>query len=467
MKAAADLEVELANVSPTVTGKIPLWLEGTLIRNGPVNVAVDGKANKHWFDGLAMLHGFSFHGGEVQYSNKFLRTEAFNKVFQEGALDYAGFATDPCRSLFKRFFTWLLPHSTPELQNANINAAKYADQYVALTETPLPVKFNPKTLETLGILDFQDELPKERCWESAHPHYDLKNKAILNYLIEYGKKSFYTFYRIQKDMPSRQIVAKVPVDNPAYMHSFAITENYLILAEYPFVINPFDLLLKGRPFIENFSWQPERGTNFICINRKNGNVKSRLKTKAFFAFHHINAFERGDQVILDIVCYDDPKIITDIANYFKGSAKNEAPSRVERFYLPLAGKTASSEILSDLAIELPRINPALDGRPYAFGYFADAREPRKGDETRALYKLNTETKVVLQWSEKGCSPGEPIFVPKPNAQYEDDGIILALVLDLIKQGSFLLILDAKNFEEISRATVPHMIPPGLHGEFFF
>ena len=117
-----------------------------------------------------MLHAFSFHNGQVSYTNRFLRTEAYDAVFKRKSIDYLGFdTTDPCQTIFKRFFTFFFP-DTHTLHNANINVTKYANKYVALTEIPLPVEFDFNTLETKGVLHFADKLPQANCWETPHPH---------------------------------------------------------------------------------------------------------------------------------------------------------------------------------------------------------------------------------------------------------------------------------------------------------
>ena len=149
---------------------------------------------------------------------------------------------------------------------------KIADKYVALTEVPLPVHFDPQTLETLGVLDYQDELPKDKCWESAHPHYDPIQKKTLNYLIKFGRTSYYSLYNLDDGSAERKIIAEDPVKEPAYMHSFAVTKNYVIFTEFPLVVKPLDLITKGQAFIKNFNWKPERGTQFIVVSRKNGDV---------------------------------------------------------------------------------------------------------------------------------------------------------------------------------------------------
>jgi carotenoid cleavage dioxygenase-like enzyme len=70
------------------------------------------------------------------------------------------------------------------------------------------------------------------------------------------------------------------------------------------------------------------------------------------------------------------------------------------------------------------------------------------------------------WHEDSCYPGEPVFVPRPGGTAEDDGVLLSVVLDLRKQRSFLLVLDAATLEERARTAVPHHIPFGFHDNHF-
>jgi beta,beta-carotene 9',10'-dioxygenase len=470
--ASAELQEEVENLALNITGTVPDWLSGTLVRNGPIKVTINGQSNAHWFDGLAMLHAFSFHEGKVNYSNKFLRSDAYHAVFDKGSLNYGGFASDPCRSLFKKFLTFLIPNSHPAIHNANVNVAKLADEYVALTEAPLPVKFDRKTLETLGVLDYQDALPKDKCWESAHPHYDIKQKRTLNYLIKFGRTSYYTLYGLEDGSAQRNIIAEVPVEEPAYMHSFAATENYIVLTEFPLVVKPLDLILKNQAFIKNFKWEPERGTRFIVINKQDGTVVGKYVTKPFFAFHHANAFERDGTIHIDIVTYKDAGIITgDSLHVNSDRASNDNyQSQLERFSLSLNNGEITSDILLPKSNEFPRINEKLDGKPYHYLYLAGFNDEANGKKEllngEGLYKINTATKEILEWSEKGCSAGEPVFVSTPDALDEDDGVVLAVILDHIHDDSFLLILDGKNFKELGRARAPHLIPAGFHGQYF-
>src|SRR3954454_12679608 len=120
-----------------VSGTIPAWLSGTLVRNGPARYEVGDRTLNHWFDGLAMLHAFGFADGEVSYANRYLRTGAYRAATEDHKIEYQEFATAPCRSVFARVSAMFSPGSalTP---NANVNVVALGERYLAMTETPLP-----------------------------------------------------------------------------------------------------------------------------------------------------------------------------------------------------------------------------------------------------------------------------------------------------------------------------------------
>jgi beta,beta-carotene 9',10'-dioxygenase len=115
-------------VALPVTGTLPPWLTGTLLRTGPSKFEVGPRTHNHWFDGLAMLHRFAFGGGGVTYANCFLKSKAFCAAQATGKISYAEFATDPCRTLFGRVAALFDPKFT---DNCCVNVSDYAAQMVA------------------------------------------------------------------------------------------------------------------------------------------------------------------------------------------------------------------------------------------------------------------------------------------------------------------------------------------------
>ena len=149
-----------------VTGEVPGWLTGALVRVTPALLDVGERRLDHWFDGLAMLNRFGFADGKVSYGSRFIESRAYGDA-KEGEWRRSGFATDPCRSIFKRVPQIFSPDLT---DNPNVNLARIGERYIAMTETPLPVEFDPETLDTVGHLRYADDLKGHVT--TAHPHHD-------------------------------------------------------------------------------------------------------------------------------------------------------------------------------------------------------------------------------------------------------------------------------------------------------
>ncbi len=456
-----DLTREVYEPELPVEGDWPEWLSGTLIRNGPAQFSVGDQSYNHWFDGHAMLHAFRMGGGTVSYRNRFLETQSRTEALAEGKIVRSEFATDPCMSLFGRIMSVFNPKPT---DNAGINVARLDDAYVALTETPIPVAFDPETLETVGVVDYDDDVDAQMA--TAHPHVEPDTGRTLTYQVAFGRQSEYQICSIPSGSAARTVLSRLDVDRPSYMHSFGMTENYVILSEWPLVVDPLDLLLRGQPFIENFEWQPDRGTRFRILRKADGAEVATCTADAAFAFHHVNAFEQEGEIVCDIVTYPDASIIDELA---LDNLRSEKPSpgtgTLRRYRLPLTGGSASARVLSDERLELPRLHEAsARARPYDTVYGIGTRT--EGNFADQLVKVNVGSGTAQTWQADDTYPGEPVFVPRPGGTAEDDGVLLSVVLDPANDRSFLLLLDATTFSEQARATVPHAIPFGFHGQFF-
>ncbi|MFI9007808.1 carotenoid oxygenase family protein [Actinosynnema sp. NPDC053489] len=451
-----DQEVD---VDLEVRGELPSWLAGTLVRNGPAKFETDKGSFRHWFDGLAMLHRFAFTDGAVTYRNRYLRTPSHDAVREDGHIAFGEFATDPCRSLFSRFFTHPRLRRTT---NANVNVTTDGDRDFALTETPIAVEFDRETLATVGLTDYDDALDGHVT--TAHPHRAPLTGDLVNYVLKFGRRSVYQLYR-QRDL-TREVLAAIPADRPGYMHSFAITERHVVLAVFPLVVNPLTLLLRAKPFIENYRWRPELGTRFIVVDQRDGRVVADARADACFAFHHINAYDEGDRVVVDLCAYPDATVVDALyLDRVRGEAELP-PAFPTRYEVSLTGGGVRSRRLAEDSLELPRIAyDTHNGRDYRYAYGVGARDNGTRDFVNQLVKVDVRNGRTWRWHEAGGYPGEPVFVPAPDARAEDDGVLLSVVLDSGAGRSGLLVLDAATFTELARASVPHAIPFGFHGRF--
>ncbi|WP_216204817.1 carotenoid oxygenase family protein [Amycolatopsis aidingensis] len=443
-----------------VSGELPDWLNGSLIRNGPAAFDCRGGSFRHWFDGQAMLHRFEIAEGRVGYRNRYVDTPSSRSVRSEGRIAYSEFATDPCQSLFSRFFTQFRRVTVP---NPNVNVQFGGEHAVALTELPLAVEFDPRTLDTLRVSEYEDSLRGNLT--TAHPHADPATGDLVNYLLRFGRTSAYQVYR-QARGNRRELIGTVPADRPGYLHSFAITERHVVLMIFPLVVNPLSFLLRGKPFIANYRWRPELGTRIVVLDSRTGEIRTDTRTAPLFSFHHINAFEEDDSLVIDLSQYEDSAVV-DALYLDRLRAGEPIPlPRPVRHRVELGSGRVRSTVLSEEPLELPTIDyRQRNGRPYRYAYGVGAADRTGADFFDQLVKLDTHTGRTIVWQEPGTYPGEPVFVPTPQAGTEDEGVALSVVLDPAADRSLLVVLDAHSFTELARAEVPHPIPFGFHGQF--
>lgn len=441
-----SLESEVLCEELKIEGEIPTWVNGTYVRNGPSKFTALKKSVSHWFDGLAMLHQFHIEKGSCTYTNRFLRTNDY-QYMMNGSLPTGGFSRSssphPMEILEGEFY--------PKRPNAVVNVALFDKTAVALTEAPTPVTFDLESLETLGTFQYDDTLPQKNCYATAHPQ-EIDGKTY-GYLIEIGKHCQYIFYELKGN--SRKKLASIPVTHPSYIHSFSITDHYIVFIDYPLRLD-FEALINGAGFIQSFKWDDEGKTRFYVIDRAAPEHIKTIEGPPFFSFHHINAYEEDDSIIIDLIGHKN----SDVIQGEEGTLQGWKRYRIKDDEIT----TIHTELLD---AELPRINyERHNGKPYRYFYATCFRRNVAEVEAPPLYKVDTEQKKIKTWSLRGYFASEPVFLPNPNGKREDDGVILSVVTNRSHTESFLLVLDGITFEEKARAYAPHGIPQGLHGQFF-
>lgn len=454
------LQQEVVDKKLAVIGEIPEWLQGNFICNGPAKFEMGNKTVNHWFDGYAMLKGFKINGNQIFYTNSFLKTDAYRQGIKAQKICLPEFATNPSGGAPKNWLHFFNPLLT---DNTSVNVTEINGKHIALTETCRYVQYDMHTLNMLDYFYYKDNIQGHiTC---AHPQYDESKQAFYNFVIQISKNSHYHFYKLSKNSESRELIASIPVKKPAYIHSFAMTQNYLVLIEPPFRFSPLKFLFSKKPFIENYQWNEAAGTEITVIDKNNGAQVFRGTTESFYAFHQINAFEKNKNIEIDLAVYRDTKIIQ--ALYLKNlnDYENFPIAKPEHLHISLTDQKISRKSLSDCAIELPRINDAnYNTRQYRYVYGVSIH--KAGNFLNQLIKIDVTQDKPLIWSNPGCYPGEPVFVPQNKTNTEDEGVILSIVLDSHERKSFFLILDAASLQELARCPLPHCVPFGFHGQFY-
>ena len=235
------------------------------------------------------------------------------------------------------------------------------------------------------------------------------------------------------------------------------------------MVSPLELKFSGKPFIQNYRWEPERGLMFHVVEKDSGKlVRTGHDADATFAFHHVNAFDDGDRLAVDVIAYPDATIIDQLyLARLRASAPITATGTLTRFHVPLDERCpVTREILAPRAARAAahQLRVCTPASPIAM---SGARASRP----KATFSIPSSRSISRParrhaGTRHGLYPGEPVFVPAPVAKAEDDGVLLSIVLDIEKDRSFLLVLDAAQLNELARAEAPHAIPFHFHGNYF-
>ena len=148
-------------ISAEIKGNLPLWLAGTLLRNGPGRFECGDTSFKHWFDGKGLLHGFHIQDGHVTYNNKFVQSQGYADSLEHSKshLEFGTFVPpDPCQNIFARFFSQFWADEVP-FDNAMDTIFAMKDKMYAASDTNFIFEIDPKTLDTLKTVDFTKEFP--------------------------------------------------------------------------------------------------------------------------------------------------------------------------------------------------------------------------------------------------------------------------------------------------------------------
>ncbi|MCH2246071.1 MAG: carotenoid oxygenase family protein, partial [Crocosphaera sp.] len=255
----------------------------------------------------------------------------------------------------------------------------------------------------------------------------------------------------------------------SFIHDFAITPHYCLLLQNPVTFNPIPFLLGLKGAGECVNFQQGKPSQLIIIPRTTRDKKVKtLEIDAGFVFHHVNAFEEGNNIYLDSISYDSLSQVNFETDYKEIDFDSIDPGRVYRLKIDLDGETVDKKMIESRSCEFPAINPKNFGRNYRYLFIGTTHKDRGNAPFQAILKkdLLTGEKQVHSFAPQGYV-GEPIFVPKPNATSEDEGWVLVMIYDGDQHRSDLVILDGENLEKEPIATLhlKHHIPYGLHGNW--
>ena len=514
---------ERSPIELRVSGRIPSWAAGVLYRTGigPREIKTDKNGvfkPNHWFDAMAVVHRFQIlppdeqnKATRVVYNSRSTCDKLIEHIQRTGKRDSMTFGRkyDPCETFFKKAKSVFLTDPVPgeDTAEAQSMAVTLSVNYPGLDAngqrmesghgkgirtlcnksdmSPLQM-LDPETLEPLGLATQKTLHPDlTGPFSCAHARTCPVTGDVFNYNREKGISGLYRVFRVSAATGETSILAAFKADL-AYIHSFFLTENYVILVVWNSFYAAGGLgMLWSRNVVDALTdYDDSRPARWYVVDRHGKGLVATYESDPFYCFHTVNAYEQkspsgGTDIVADLIAYNNIDCLKSFFIDNLVSTPNNAPKmaanpsfniKIRRFNIPSVPDKPTSKprkvepLFASTAMrtpELPVINPHYTTRKHRFVYGV-----RFGGESSfidGLAKFDVETQNATFWMDRGQSPGEPIFVPRPGGTAEDDGVLLTVVLDGLKGKSYLLVLDAKSMSEVARADVHGAIGFGFHG----
>lgn len=442
---ATDLEV---------IGEIPEDIDGVYVRNteNPVHQAI---GNYHPFDGDGMLHSVSFKDGKVEYRNRFVRTEGFEAEQEAGGALWRGIANGIKPDSKKGWGAqgYIKDSSSTDVV---IHAGKIMSTFWQCGEGYL---FDPYTLEQLGT---QDWVPEEGI--SAHPKVDVETGELL--FFNYSTTAPYQHYGVVDKNNKLVHYTPVPLPGPRLPHDMAFTNNYSILVDLPLFWDPEKIAEKKY----HPHYHPDMPTRFAILPRFGTEKDVRwFEAKSTYVLHWMNAYEEGDEIVLDGYFQDQPNppplkwLPKRPGKVMAALDLKSLQTRLHRWRFNLKTGEVKEYHLDEEILEFGTFNQQYAGQKNRY-YYSVWNKPR-WFLFSGIVKQDLETGKSWRYDfGKKRYGSEAPFVPRINAKDEDDGYLVTFITDMKKNRSECVLLDAKNIEAgpVCQIILPHRICSGTH-----
>ncbi|KAI1135928.1 retinal pigment epithelial membrane protein [Hypoxylon sp. FL0543] len=374
-------------------------------------------------------------------------------------------------------------------------------------------------------------------WTTGHPRVDPITKELISFHAVFVKPFvYYSIVPSTGNRSSRGPVFDIPisgVSSPKMMHDFGVSTGHTIIMDLPLALNPMDSI-KGNPVI---SYDQTKRSRYGVFPRYEPGKIQWFETNPCVIFHTANCWEttsippRAGICVHLLACrltsasmlYSAGAVAPPVPKPVPPEYIEEEQCRLYYYSFPLidgnSKKTPTIRhqwALSAIPFEFPTISPSRSMRAarYVYGCSTSASsytaalgkaakidylakidvatliargiahppQPIKGCvDARSVDEIMRSTEyedpVKLFHMPVGWFAQEPRFVPRTNAETEDDGWLLTYVFDesqLDATGecredavSELWIINARNMRDVAaRVQLPQRVPYGLHGAWF-
>ncbi|MFT7601549.1 MAG: carotenoid cleavage dioxygenase-like enzyme [Acidimicrobiales bacterium] len=446
-------------------GTIPDDLNGVYLRNTE-NPLFEPIKRYHPFDGDAMLHAISFENGATRYANRFVRTDGFLAEQTAKKSLWAGITEHPSNAIADHGWG----ARTMMKDNASTDVVVHGGVALAsFYQCGELYRLDPRSLTDQGKTSWTGEIatgwpsgfPAEGV--SAHPKIDEHTGEML--FFNYSADAPFMHYGVVSREGELTTYVDVPLPGPRLPHDMAFTQNWSILNDLPLYWDP--AALADGHYSNRFD--RDGASRFALIPRHGSTDDIRwFEADPTFVLHWTNAFEDGDEVVLDGFFQHNPTArgAARLAAELKGFETldmNVLEARAHRWRFNLVTGETTEEQMSERCTEFPMINGQYAGRKFRYSYNARCSPGLFAFDGLIKHDLDTGNETVVDFDE-GVFLSETVMAPRTGSTSEDDGYLVTFTSDVNNDVSHCEVFDAADpaAGPVCRIRLPERIPSGTH-----
>lgn len=234
IKGFQNCEKEVCEELPQ---SVPSDLVGTYYRNGYGKFKIGNDEVMHPFDADGMVVAITFSNGKALFRNRFVRTKGYVTERKKRRICFRGaFGTQIPGGFLSNFL------KIGSKNCANTNVIYHGSKLLALWEAGLPHRLEPDSLRTVGKYTYKGLLENNEAF-TAHPKLDPHTGHLVAFSRKLAsQKNPFLVHEFDSDGNLLQTV-ETPITGFAFMHDFAVTENYYVFVKCPLDFEPLPYVL--------------------------------------------------------------------------------------------------------------------------------------------------------------------------------------------------------------------------------
>jgi carotenoid cleavage dioxygenase len=348
---------------------------------------------------------------------------------------------------------------------ANTNIILHGGKLLALMEGAKPVVMGPRDLETLGEHDYDG---KVTTTFSAHPKVDHATGELVN--IGAMIHGFTGPPELRYDIVAADGTVRkseiIPVPHMALMHTFLLTENWVVFPVIP-IDSDIQRFMKGGPMT---AWNNGRPTKLAIMPREGTAADVRwFEFEPRHMFHELNVWEEDGKIIADVAAANGTALFPDETGQRK--THGDTQQSLRRWTIDTATASMKEEVLNDRDIQFPRPDDRMMIRKTRHSFANINLKSRDGrvEGMDAVLRFDTEkgTEDYHHFG-AGSAAGELVFAPRIGSTGEADGYAMTLVHPANSPTSELAIFHAQDIAAgpIAKVRIPFRVPSGFHCNYY-